>query len=112
MTDTLKGIREIGYEGTELWQQLLDTVDIDEAREVMEVTGLEVVQICPYFNFTGTEEDWKDSLETARRFVGYSVRLGKPFIRVFTGQVGSENATAEQWDACVRGLREACDMAA
>jgi len=112
VADGLAAIKAIGYEGTELWQQLLDATDPDSVREVVDRIGLKVVQICPYFNWTGNTEDWRKSVETARRFVAYSLKLRKPFIRVFTGQVGSADATTQQWDQCVRGLREACDMAA
>lgn len=108
----LLAIKEIGYEGTELWQQLLTAVDLDALRGVVEESGLTVVQICPYFNWTGTAQQWEESMDNVRRFIDYSLELGKPFIRVFTGGVGSDDATAEQWNACVRGLREACDMAA
>ncbi len=108
----LLAIKEIGYEGTEFWQQFLDVVNMDALQDVVEESRLTVAQICPYFNWTGTERQWEESMETARRFVDYSLKLGKPFIRVFTGGLGSDQATAEHWKACARGLREACDMAA
>ncbi len=108
----LLAIAQIGYEGTEFWQPFLAEVDMAALRDAVDESGLKVAQICAYFNWTGTEQEWKESMENVRRFISYSLGLGKPFIRVFTGKVGSAEATPEQWNACVRGLREACDMAA
>jgi len=110
--DGLKAVREIGYEGTEFWQQFLSKVAVDELADVVGEIGLKVVQICGYFNWTGTEKEWDESNENARRLVEFSTRLGGPHIRVFTGKVGSEDASDEQWKRCVEGLRLACDAAA
>jgi len=108
----LKAIKEIGYEGTEFWQQFLSTAAVDELADFTSGIGLKVVQICAYFNWTGTDEDWKESNENAERFIEFSKTLGGPNVRVFTGKVGSEEATDEQWQRCVEGLGRACDAAA
>jgi len=108
----LKGIKEIGYEGTEFWQQFLLQTDVEKLADVTREIGLKVVQICGYFKWTGTDEEWEESNGNAERLIGFSKKLGGPHIRVFTGKVGSEEATQEQWMNCVEGLRRACAAAA
>ena len=100
----------MGYDGLEFWEQYLSGADLGWLRETMDEHGLEIVQICPYFDFTTSPGTWQQSVRDADRYVGYSVKLGFPFIRTYTGNAGSADASKEQWDACVRGLRRICEM--
>jgi sugar phosphate isomerase/epimerase len=38
------------------------------------------------------------------------MKLRSLYIRTYTGNVGSADATSEQWEACVEGLRRVCEM--
>ncbi|MDA0748879.1 MAG: sugar phosphate isomerase/epimerase, partial [bacterium] len=72
--------------------------------------NLEIVQICPYFDFTTSPDTWNKSIQDAEIFIDYALELNCSFIRTYTGNVGSANATPDQWDACVRGLQKICKM--
>ena len=105
-------LAELGYDGIELWQQYLCHADLAWVRSTADEHGLEIVQICPYFDFTTSQATWDRSIRDAETFIEYAVELDCPFIRTYTGNVGSADATAGQWDACVRGLRRICEMGA
>ena len=105
-------LAELGYDGIELWQQYLCHADLGWVRSVTAEHDLRIVQICPYFDFTTSQATWDRSIRDAETFIGYAVELACPFVRTYTGNVGSADATARQWDACVRGLRKICEMGA
>jgi sugar phosphate isomerase/epimerase len=102
----------LGYDGIELWKQYLDHADLNWVRRACDAAGLEIVQVCPYFDFTGSPETYEATLREAERFVGYARTLGARWIRTYTGRVGSAEAGAEQWARCVEGLRIICDLGA
>jgi sugar phosphate isomerase/epimerase len=102
----------LGYDGIEFWKQYLDHADLDWVRGACEAAGLEIVQVCPYFDFTGSAETYEATLREVERFVGYARRLGAKWVRTYTGRVGSAEATDEQWERTVEGLRYACDLGA
>ena len=103
-------LAEMGYDGLEFWEQYLSSADLGWLKKTMDSLGLEIVQICPYFDFTTSSQTWDQSIRDAERYVGYSLELGRPFIRTYTGNSGSADASGEQWDACVSGLRRICEM--
>lgn len=105
-------LAELGYDGIELWQQYLCNADLGWVRSIADGHDLEIVQICPYFDFTASQDTWDQSIRDAETFIEYAVELDCPFIRTYTGNVGSADATVAQWDACVRGLRKICEMGA
>jgi sugar phosphate isomerase/epimerase len=105
-------IAGLGYDGTEFWEKHLSLLKVDELAAQLKTIRLEVAQVCPYFDFTGSEAEWDQSIRIAETYIGHSLKLGKPLIRVFTGKVGSGEATPAQWQAGVRGLRRVCEMAA
>ena len=84
--------------------------DLKWLKGIMDAHHLEIVQICPYFDFTTSSETWEQSIRDAERYIEYAIQLGGPFIRTYTGNVGSADATAEQWDTCVNGLQRICEM--
>ena len=105
-------LAELGYDGIELWQQYLCNADLGWVRSIADGHDLEIVQICPYFDFTTSQDTWDQSIRDAETFIEYAVELDCPFIRTYTGNVGSADATVAQWDACVRGMRRICEMGA
>lgn len=105
-------LAELGYHGIELWEQYLSHEDLKWVRAIAEEHNLEIVQVCPYFDFTTTRQTWDKSIRDAETFIGYAIELNCPFIRTYTGNVGSADATPEQWSACVEGLQKICEMGA
>jgi sugar phosphate isomerase/epimerase len=110
--EAIPRLAELGYDGLELWEQYLKEADLGWVKAITDEHDLEIVQICPYFDFTTSLETWDKSIRDAETFTGYAVELGCAFIRTYTGNVGSADATPEQWDACVRGLQKICEMGA
>jgi sugar phosphate isomerase/epimerase len=105
-------VGKLGYDGIELWKQYLDVADLDWVRRACAGAGLEIVQICPYFDFTTSQETYEATLREAERFVGLARSLGARWVRTYTGRTGSADATDEQWERCVAGLKLICDMGA
>ncbi|HEY8885553.1 MAG TPA: sugar phosphate isomerase/epimerase family protein [Chloroflexota bacterium] len=103
---------QLGYDGIELWKQYLDVADLGWVRDACAAAGLEIVQLCPYFDFTTSPETYEASLSQAEQFVGYARTLGARWIRTYTGWVGSAEATDEQWQRTVDGLQRICDLGA
>ena len=103
-------LAQMGYDGLEFWEQYLPNADLKWLKEIMDAHRLEIVQICPYFDFTTSSETWEQSIRDAERYIEYAIQLGGTFIRTYTGNVGSADATADQWDACVKGLQRICEM--
>ena len=73
-------------------------------------SGLEALQLCPYFNVTGTETELAETLAQGRRYVEWARLLQCPHIRVFTGKVSETEATEAQFTQAVSGLRALCDL--
>lgn len=120
MEQAIPALAEMEYDGLEFWstrysssppqKQYLSNADLGWLRDIMDAHNLEVVQICPYFDFTTSSETWDQSIRDAALHIEYARQLGGPFIRTYTGNIGSAEATAEQWDACVKGLQRICEM--
>ena len=108
--EAIPKLAQMGYDGLEFWEQYLPNADLKWLKGIMDTHHLEIVQICPYFDFTTSSETWEQSILDAARYIEYAIELGGPFIRTYTGNVGSADATAEQWDACVKGLQRICEM--
>jgi 3-dehydroshikimate dehydratase len=105
-------LAELGYDGVEIWEQYLINADLSWVRAITQEHHLEIVQVCPYFDFTTSEKTWNKSIEDAEVFIGYAIELNCKFIRTYTGNVGSADATVQQWDECVKGLQTICAMGA
>src|SRR5437764_10850946 len=67
----LVGRHGLGYDGIELWKQYLDHADLAWVRRSCEANGLAIVQVCPYFDFTTSQQTYEDTLREAERFVEY-----------------------------------------
>ena len=56
-------------------------------------------------------EFWEQYLSTADLgWLKETMDEHAPYIRTYTGSVGSDDATPEQWESCIRGLREICRL--
>ena len=108
----LVGRHGLGYDGIEFWKQYLDHANLDWVRRACDANGLQVVQVCPYFDFTTSQDTYEAALREAEQFIGYARALGAPYIRTYTGDTPSAAATDEQWARCVEGLRQVCDAGA
>jgi len=106
---SLKALGEMGYDGVELWDAQLRDTDIGRLGEYLSSLGLEVLQVCPYFNVTGTQDELDATMETAREYMKIANTLGCKLIRVFTGSVSSGEAAAV-YSRAVEALREICAM--
>jgi sugar phosphate isomerase/epimerase len=111
-------LKRLGYDGVEFWEQTLRNTEIDRVADALRAADIACAQLCPYFNFVDGPALWDNSLRIAEEYIGWSVRLGTPLLRVFTGKpwgdgvVGPDDATPAQWDAAIAGLQRVCDMAA
>jgi sugar phosphate isomerase/epimerase len=103
-------LADLGYDGVEIWEQYLVHADLSWVKEITREHHLEIVQICPYFDFTTSDVTWNKSIKDAETFITLATELDCGYIRTYTGNVGSADATANQWDACVKGLQTICEM--
>lgn len=110
-------LKTLGYDGVELWQQVIEALPFSQWEDIFAETEIACAQLCPYFNFVDGVQLWDESMLLAKKYIDYSVRLGNPLIRVFTGKpwgndvVGPDIATEAQWQAATSGLQTICDMA-
>lgn len=100
----------MGYGGLEFWNDFLLSHDVQWLAACLKENHIACAQICPYFDFTDDREKWEQSVKIAERYVEFSLQLGKPLIRVFTGSVGAGTATPVQWSNGVNGLKTICQI--
>ncbi len=108
--DIMTIISNIGYDAIEIWGNHLFDIDIDHLREFMIDNDMTVSMISPYMDFTGSTDDLKTSLGTAEKFIEIAKTISCQRIRVFTGLIGSNDATEAQIDQACKGLKELCKM--
>ncbi len=102
----------MGFDGIELWGQHIDDCPPSTLNDYLGACDLKVSMISPYFDFTGSRSRWEQSITDASAVIDYADEVGSPLIRAFTGLVGSADATGDQFDMCVEGLRLVSDEAA
>ncbi|MCZ6680113.1 MAG: TIM barrel protein, partial [Candidatus Poribacteria bacterium] len=90
--EAIPQLAEMGYDGLEFWEQYLSGADLKWLKGFVDEHQLEIVQICPYFDFTTSAETWERSIRDAERYRAYAVELGGPLIRTYTGNVGGVEA--------------------
>ena len=83
----------IGYDGVELWDQNLQGMDLDRLADQVHEADLEVAQLNPYFDFTDRKEKWDETMRIHVRYLEHARTFGARMVRVFTGHVGSAEAT-------------------
>lgn len=110
MPEALKLLKDMGYQGVEFWHQYLMEIDIVQLKGLVDEIGLEVAQICPYFNVTGTQQELLNTYEMAERYINYAEILNCNLIRVFTGNVKSSEADEKLYKQGIEGLKTICEM--
>lgn len=110
--DSLKVLKELGYDGVEFWDNFLVQTNLDELKTKLDSLGLETAQICPYFNVAGTREELVKTYEISEKYIAWAVKLDCKRIRVFTGGVSSSRADESTYGQGVEGLQHICDMGA
>lgn len=103
---------ELGYDGIEFWKQYLDHADLQWTREECKRRGLEILQVCPYFDFTTSSASSVETLNEADRFIHYAREVGAKYIRTYTGRTPSRDASDAQWDRAVTGIQTVAERAA
>ena len=113
LEDLIFILSKLGYDGIEIWGPHLNGYEtsLDKISRILEQRGLKVCSLSPYFNFTDSYAKWVSSIAEAEKFIAFAIELGCPFIRCFTGEVGSKWATEKQWDDGVSGIREIAGLA-
>lgn len=113
--DLVKLLDELGYDGVEIWQQAFEVLGLEGVKEALKPYRLEVAAINPYFDFTTSEESYRESIESAEKYVEYAVELNCVRLRTFTSKMGSfkssEEAQPIHWERAINGIRSVCDMA-
>lgn len=103
-------LKKAGFDAVELWPQYLEPRTIEQIYKEVTDLGLQVAQVCPYFNVTGTEEQLEASYRMAEQYVAYANALNCKNIRVFTGDVSVREATPKQYNQGVEGLKTICGI--
>jgi len=105
-------IADLGYDAIEIWGNHFGNIPLADIKDVLKENNLQVAMVSPYMDFTGSMENWRQSLATAEEFLNKAVALGSPNVRVFTGVVGSADASDKQWRSTVEGLKYISSKAA
>jgi sugar phosphate isomerase/epimerase len=113
----------LGYPAVELMGKrphlsVLDATDdeVDRLRATAEECGVEVATVAAYTNFTadkahGEVPQIEVQVAYVRALARIAGRLGARIVRIFTGYGTSDQSPQEDWDRCVRAVRE-CAQAA
>lgn len=104
-------LKELGYDGVELWDQYLSVTTVENVRKDICSLGLEIAQLCPYFDVTGTKETLEQTYRIAEKYINMAHQLNCRHIRVFTGSVSASQATEAQFEQAAVALQTICDMA-
>ncbi len=111
MQQGLADLSKLGYDGVEFWQQYLDEENKNTVKKMLDDNNLFASQLCPYFDFTDTEENRYASIELAKKYAELADYLNCPNVRVFTGRLSSKEASGELWRYAALSLRKICDFA-
>jgi sugar phosphate isomerase/epimerase len=114
--DIVRLVDELGYDGIEIWAQAFEKLGLSGVKAVTDSLNCQVTSVNPYFDFTTSEETYARSLDTAKTFIGYAVKLGSTMVRTFSSRMSgfttSKDAGTLHWERAVRGIQEACDLGA
>lgn len=105
-----------GIEFLEIWGNHLDLSKNFEKfcknlSKKMQTGNLSCSIISPYFDLTGNKQALQDSLEHSKLIFEIASLIDAPQVRVFTGTVGSKDASPEIYDQCVMGLKKMSELA-
>lgn len=112
MYHALELLKNLGYDGVEFWDNYLVEANINSLKKHLDKLELQVAQICPYFDVTGSEEEVQNSLRISEKYVKLALSLGCKNIRTFTGEVSSSDADDNIYWQAVKALQQICDMGA
>jgi sugar phosphate isomerase/epimerase len=114
---------DLGFDGVEIMGKrphlsLLDMSDaeIEKIKSILKERKIECACIAGYTDFTaGLNEkmipNWEIQLTYVFGLIKLAHELGCKIIRIFTGMELKQASFAEQWDLCVKGIRECCKEA-
>lgn len=120
----LRKAKELGYDGVELMAKrphasVLDYRDDDykRLREIVDKVGIQVAIIAGYPDLTaGIDRPMAPFLEIQVLYLTELAKMARaldcPLVRVFTGFERPGISYDAQWEACVRGMKEAAKRAA
>lgn len=124
LIDFLYKAAALGYEAVELAAKRphaspldLDAAQLDRVRQVLAETGLTVVCMASYHDWS-TPPDHPDMAYTEKELVYWravvevAAALDCRLVRTYTGFFHDGPPHRQQWDRCVRGLQEAARIAA
>lgn len=103
-----------GFDGVELWYTHIEKHDFAQRAALvaqLRQLRLTVPMVSSYYDFTGSAATARESLAHGRQVLSVARELGAGALRIFTGKVGSLEATAEQWQTTVAALQELADEA-
>jgi sugar phosphate isomerase/epimerase len=117
--DLIPKLGEWGYDGIELWGgrpyqvgrlkwglEGRTQTELEQLKKLVEEQGLEVPVVSPYFKFTSGEEDYKNSLQKAKRYCELAKFYSAKVIRVLGEGIPSAKMTEDNWKAFIRGLKD------
>jgi 3-dehydroshikimate dehydratase len=107
LEDMIHIVAMLGYDGIEIWGKHLWGYEtkLDSIKKLLDSSEIEVAMISPYFDFTSSKERWRKSILDFDTYLHIANRLDCKLIRCFTGKVGSDFATAKEWNSCVEGFK-------
>ncbi len=111
-------LAQLGYHGVEIWQRQVEQCRWAMLRAAVADAGIQVAQLCPYFDLVSGPEKVEASVKLARQYVELAAECpgDRPRIRVFTGpvsgdgKVGSADCDDATWAAAVDGMRRICEV--
>lgn len=113
----------LGYPAVELMAKrphlsVLDTDDegIDRIKQCAQENGMEIATIAGYTDFTGGKKAAEVPFVEMqvlyiRNLARIAQKLGAKIVRVFTGYSTDEETYHDDWDKCVRAIRESAALA-
>jgi len=115
LCDILPLLADCRYDGVEILDLHVrdqGPAELAATRRQLDELGLRAAMIAPYLNFASSDEHAARSLAEARQLRAIAGALGAAGIRVFTGgNIGSAQATPEQWQRVVHCLQTLADEA-
>ncbi len=112
IVDIIYELSNLGYTSLEIWAPQLLKQPIEKMKSALDKTNTKVTMVSPYFNFTSGLKWWKKSLCLAQVLLEISQKLECPYLRCFSGNVGSQSCTKKQWGDAVSGMQILADMSA
>lgn len=106
--DIITIISHVGYDAIEIWGNHFGKIPLREIKDALADNNIAVSMISPYMDFTDSLEKWNESVSVAEAYSQISREIECDKIRVFTGIVGSREASKEQWSRAVKGLKKIC----